>query len=55
MYNYGVTMTMLMTVAAIFVKLNLTSVLYLLVLYRIYSVSFYPSRFISKIDDPIFK
>ena len=48
-------MTMLMTVAAIFVKLNLTSVLYLIVLYQIYSVNFYPSRFISRIDDPAFK
>ena len=55
MYNYGVTMTMLMTVAAIFTKLNLTSVLYLIVLYQIYSVKFYPSRFISRIDDPAFK
>ena len=55
MYNYGVTMTMLMTVAAIFVKLNVTSVLYLFVLYKIYSVNFYPSRFISRVDDPVFK
>ena len=55
MYNYGVTVTMIMAVVTIFVKLNITSIVYLVVLYNIYSVQFYPSRFISKIDDPSFK
>ena len=55
MYNYGVTATMIMTVVAIFIKLNITSVVYLAVLFNIYTVQFYPSRFISKIDDPSFK
>lgn len=55
MYNYGVTVTVIATIATMFVKLNVTSIAYLIVLYNIYSVQFYPSRFISKIDDPSFK
>ena len=55
MYNYGVTVTMIITVMAIFTKLNITSVVYLVLLFNIYRVQFYPSRFISKIDDPSFK
>ena len=55
MYNYGITVTMMMTVLTIFIKLNITSIVYLVVFFNIYTVQFYPSRFISKIDDPTFK
>jgi len=45
MFSHGVTFTLLMCAFTMLYKLNITSLVYLVVFFRIYKVGYYPSRF----------
>ena len=51
-FTHGVSLTMLLCLVVIFVKVNVTSVLYIIALYCIHRVRYSPSRFQSTLDRP---
>jgi hypothetical protein len=51
-FMYGVSLTMFFCLVVVFTKLNITSLLYMIALYFIYTVQFYPSRFRSSLEAP---
>ena len=54
-FMYGVSLTMFFCLIVIFTKLNITSILYMIALYFVYTVQFYPSRFMSSLDAPDYR
>jgi len=44
-FMHGVSLTMFFCLIVIFTKINITSILYMIALFFIFSVEFYPSRF----------
>ena len=44
-FMHGVSLTMLLCLIVIYVKVSITSVLYLIALFLIYRDNYYPSRF----------
>ena len=46
-FNHGVTLTILLALVVVFVKVNITSLFYIFALSLLYGVQYYPSRFLS--------
>ena len=51
-FMHGVSLTMFLCLVVMFVKNNLSSILYLIAVFQIYRVEYYPSRFQSTLDKP---
>lgn len=53
-FTHGVTLTIVLCIVVMFVKLNITSLIYLVALIFVYRVQYTPSRFKSTLDNPSF-
>ena len=51
-FMYGVSLTMFFCLIVVFTKNNITSIMYMIALFFVYKVPFYPSRFRSALDAP---
>ena len=51
-FMHGVSLTMYLCLVVIFIKVNITSVMYMISLYLVYRVQYYPSRFESTLSKP---
>lgn len=54
-FMHGVSLTMYLCLVVIFIKVNITSVMYMVSLYLVYRVQYYPSRFESTLGKPELK
>ena len=54
-FMHGVSITMYLCLVVIFIKVNITSVMYMVSLYLVYRVQYYPSRFESTLGKPELK
>lgn len=51
-FSHGVTITKVLLVTTMLVKLNFNSMIYLVYFYRLYKIEYYPSRFLHKQTEP---